>query len=163
MSARPLRQSSLGAGLVQGAYFGFRLRVARQFPWSLLQGDVNANLEALRAREAPPDEEVAHKLRHLLQSEYCRQDLLFALGLLSEASWTIGVVEQGNAKTSRLAQLHLGYGSNRVRARTQVSAFASLLAAEKSKKQIARLEGSAAKRESWTPITFEGASCTCGS
>jgi len=121
-----------------------------------LQGDISANLTALAAQERAPEEEVAHKLWHLLRREYPLDALLSALQMLQEVSFTTAVVEQGHSHTSKLSRLHPGYSSIRIRGRAQIATFAKLLGHDKAAQEVERLETKAAVMDSYQPARFQG-------
>ena len=99
MAPRALQNASLSSAAAQASHINRHLREAHKRPWCLLQGDINANLDTLRVEMAEPTgDEITRKLWLSLQRGYPRGQLLQALELLRNVSWTSLCVEQGHSK-----------------------------------------------------------------
>ena len=157
MAPRALRSDAMSSALCQAGYVCSKFRMLRQRPWSLLMGDIPANLEAFKAEPEPlVVDELSRKIWVLLQRDFNRADLITGMELLRETSWTTQNVEQGHSKASVLAKLHVGYDSNMVRARAQVATCAALFSEDKVELQALMLEQRAARLASYHPEKYHG-------
>ena len=107
-----LRSWALRAASIIQAFITHKvIRVARGLPWSLVQGDIVANLQTLAEKEGPLDS-TSTKIRSLVRSGYPMHRIVAGVQLLGEVHWTSTSVEQGHCSTSTLHRLLKQYGAN---------------------------------------------------
>ena len=117
MSGQDLRSEALTASLVAWSFIQFRVFFrASQYPWSLTCGDVNANLETLRAMSAP-HELVTWKIWSLLQVGFNRPLLAKAVNLLGQCCWTTHLAEKQHAGVSITKRHHPDVSASNLSAR----------------------------------------------
>ena len=76
----------------QVGYINFGLREVREEPWSLVRGDIEANLTELH-REPKPAEEVTARIHDLMTDKTPIASLIPVVRLLGNAPWTSKAVE----------------------------------------------------------------------
>lgn len=102
------RLRSLVVGAAHCSIAGMEWRIfteARKEPWCLVTGDIDANLERLRAGPEP-DEPTCAKIWHLLHMGWNREVLKEAVGLLGEISWGTKVAEEQHASAAVVSKYH---------------------------------------------------------
>ena len=111
-SAAALRTACLRAANISASCLERKaLSVARGLPWSLVRGDIGANLDALL--EAPaPKEPTALKIRRLLELGYGRLMLVEGIERLGDVHWSTTIVEQGHGSAAVVHKVHRQYGLN---------------------------------------------------
>ena len=120
LHAQELRSNTLEAAHVSVAFIRHRtLSMVNEYPWSLLQGDINANLDRLKAAERP-QESVASKIWGLLQIGFNRHELLLGLDLLSDCGWSTTSVEQQHGSAAVMHKVHPDYSSETLTTRSMV-------------------------------------------
>ena len=120
LHAQELRSNTLDAAHVSAAFIRHKiLSQINEYPWSLLQGDINDNLDRFKAAEKP-QEPVASKIWDLLQIGYNRQELLLGLDLLSDCGWSTTSVEQQHGSAANMHKVHPGYSSETLATRSMV-------------------------------------------
>ena len=105
-----LRTECISAGYAGAGFFERRvLNVARGRPWSLGHGDVEANLTALVAEDAPSCDETTWKIWKLLRRG--TSILLIKRGIehLFEANWHTLAAEQAHGSAAMLKRMHPEY------------------------------------------------------
>ena len=110
-----LRHDVLLACHVQYCNLVFRFSAVDRYPWCLVaDSEFERNLDGLHAFPAPPAEDMhcAGKILHLLHKQYPRSELIAALRILSDVSWSTARVEQGHVYLSRVRRHHCLYGDN---------------------------------------------------
>ena len=114
-----------------------------QYPWKLACGDVDANLAALAALDAPPAQEsVTRKMWALASSEFDfpLEQLREAVGLLGHISWSSATVEQQHASATQVKHRHHTYGTNTLCTRALIHTARLFFAVRPEDKAIARLQ-----------------------
>lgn len=112
-----LRADAMRVATIAGGYIDKKLlRVARDWPWRLADGDVEANLEELASQDEVL-EPVTAKIKQLLHWRFNRQALVAGVQLLAEVHWTTTGVEQGHGSAATMHRLHGGFGAKQLCAR----------------------------------------------
>lgn len=123
-----LRSKVVKAALISWSFLRFRvLDVAEGLPWSLCDGDIKENLEALLSTEELPEEPVARKVCLLQQAGLNQARLMRGLQLLSECSWTSAFTEKQHASASSIKRQHPDIGDNVLTARAFIHSFREML------------------------------------
>ena len=161
------KTEALCAAHVSIAFMRFRLlRSARELPWSLAQGNILENLEALSRGDAPA-EPIAGKACELLKrlgyTLANRKWLQQAILLLLEIRWDVVVAEQQHASGTLIARFHTHIEQLALMTRALVHTLRRLLPAPSDdEKKEERL------RKSWSGSTgsfllaARGGICTFG-
>ena len=132
-----LRSSCLRAASIIHAFIDFKvLRAARALPWSLAQGDIKANLIALKDKEGL--DSVSTQIKDLIGASYPMHRIVSAVQLLAEVHWTTTSVEQGHGSASALKLLHKRYGANMLSQRSMLHMFRHLLPGASEAEAIAQ-------------------------
>ena len=115
----PLRAETVNVMLKSAGFIWWRLRDARQLPWSLVGGDVQDKLQQLKSGAKPMDR-VGGKSWELMQLGIYDGVCLAGVRLLQEAPWGAAAVEEGHASTTMLLRKHT-YGDNTLRTRAALA------------------------------------------
>ena len=150
--SQELRSWSLLAASIVQAYIKKKVfRVARSPPWSLILGDVQANVVAVAAREEEL-ESISAKVRALVLAGFPQKRIIAGLQLMAEVHWTSTSVEQGHGSAATLHRVHKQYGVNMLCMRSMVHMFRQLLPdQEKEDPYDAKLAKQEEALESKTP------------
>jgi hypothetical protein len=120
-------------------------------PYSLTQGDLQANLERLRA--APEDldfDPLTKKIKFLLTTRCPPYELIQGLVLLRELPCSIRIVEQNHAAGSWLMKLHPLIEEDVLRDRCVVNQFRALVRKSSYESKVGKLETALQDLDSWT-------------
>ena len=109
-----------------------------QPPWCYCRGDIACNIEALKAAEAPTDA-TSCKI-HMLASLGFEEEVVAALQLLTEASFTTIMVEQAHGSGAQLMSRHPQVGPEIMTARMTVHNSRVLFAPSHFEKSEAKLQ-----------------------
>ena len=130
-----LRRACLSSALVAAGYITEGLRYAKEFPWSLVQGDADVRLEELSSQECPA-EETAKKIWLLLKMGFDRQVLKRGLAVMKEAAHSALTTEQAHAAGSIMMKAHKMYGDATMRDRALVYQARPLLVESPLEKEL---------------------------
>lgn len=123
---KQLRSWRMRSALVVQAFIDHKvLRIVRKHPCCLAEGDVEANLEALRAVEEALDP-TSQKIRDLVRAGYPLHRVAAGVRLMAGAHWTSTSVEQGHGSAAVLHKLHSQYGANTLCQRSMLHMFRNL-------------------------------------
>ena len=115
------------------------LAPASELPWSLVRGDVLANLDELAQGECP-EEPISKNMWRLLHRGFNRAQLVAAVEMLGEAGWTSLPAEQQHASLANLHRWHPDYDTTTIISRSLLLQTYKLLpTATKEEKEAARL------------------------
>ena len=128
MPPQLLRHQVIMSGNIQASYLLWRCQDLQQLPWSLVTGDMSANLRELKAGPRPTDLGCATKIYDLLQMEYPEEEIIKGVMLLGRLSCSAKRVEEGHVQGSRLLQLHRKYGEATMMARSQIGQLRPMVA-----------------------------------
>eukprot|EP00971_Amphidinium_carterae_P352599 6492667-Amphidinium_carterae.2 len=109
MSAPPelLQDKVLSAATIAQGYIEHKvLSVCEGYPWKLLHGSLEENLDQLLGLEVVPEEQVCAKVCALAGRGFSRERLLQALQLLSQCSFTSFLVEKMHASAATISRFH---------------------------------------------------------
>ena len=107
LSAEALRDKTLWGASVSATYIQHRvLNVLFDYPWSLGNGNIDANLTALRELAVVPDDPVAAKIQSLLKGGFPRVTVHQAVELLCCASFTSTFTEKQHASCALVRKQH---------------------------------------------------------
>jgi hypothetical protein len=134
-----LQHQSISSTVVQACFFTWRTRPSTELPWSLVRGDVEANLRELAAQPEPPGEAVSDKIWELARMGYPTAELIEAMTLWRNVSWSTKVEEEGHKQASSLVKLKHRIGEEQMRARSLAGVVASLVLPSMAAKRKARL------------------------
>ena len=115
------------------------LKPAKQLPWSLVQGDIMANLATLVEMEEP-DEPVSRKIWKLLRMGFNREEIHQGLSLLAGCPWSSTGVEQQHGSASTIMKLRSELGSDTMCCRALVHSPRALCSQGQASKRVAHLE-----------------------
>eukprot|EP00971_Amphidinium_carterae_P351602 6492188-Amphidinium_carterae.1 len=107
-------------------------RVSSSLPWSLCQGDVEANIAGLLTSASPPEEPVSRKLWLWGKADMDVQKLVQVVMLLGQCSWTSYVAERQHASAATLKKYHEETGGPSLCIRAFLHGFRQLLESETS-------------------------------
>lgn len=107
-----LRAVVVRAGHVSAGFISTKLfREAREGVWGLLQGSVQQGLERLALQEDEPRHDLTlRKIWRLARLGYNTSQMVEALELLRDVSWSIASVEQQHASAAVTMRAHDAYG-----------------------------------------------------
>ena len=117
------RPEDLASEVVDGGHASWHffwrrvLSVAADLPWRLCRGDVEANLAALKAGDMPV-EPVSKKIYKLLHMDFPLSQIVEAVGLVGEVSWTTLVAEQQHGTLAAVKKNHPDYDPSTLVSRT---------------------------------------------
>jgi hypothetical protein len=136
-SSRILRSEITSAALVSASYTGWKLRPAKQLPWSLCGHDRAHKVRQLMTKPRPI-EPTAQKIYDLMVLQFPIETILEGIRLLESISWSSTPTEQGHLPASKLVQSHRTYCQDSVRCRAVLSSCRPLLAptAEQVKQRV---------------------------
>ena len=104
-----LRSACIAGGHITYGFVQRRvLGPAHELPWTLVRGDIEANLAELRS-EPQPQEPVSKNIWKLLRMGYSTKKLVHAMKLLADCPWTTVPAEQQHASISSLKRHHPDY------------------------------------------------------
>ena len=106
-----LKSRCIKTAHVAASFFHFRvMRELNKYPWDLVRGDLEANVD--RLLDGPePEEEIAYKVHTLLTNSLLpRKQVIQALQLLLQAPWTTLSTEQSHAMLAVLRRLRPDLG-----------------------------------------------------
>lgn len=156
--------SSLRHGALRSAHTSMTcidqktMRWALGRPWSLARGNVNDNLEALRAIDFPPETDpVTNRIQALARLGRNRLQVIDAVLLLSEISWTSKVAEEMHGSIAAIHRLQGDLDSESLSLRSFLHATAgrSLQGRVAAGKTVARLSSTGC--DDW--LRTEGGRC----
>lgn len=117
---RELRTDTLLAANVSGAFiFAKDIRPASQLPWSLVEGDISANLDSL-SEGAKPSGPASANIWTLLRMNYPRAQLVEGIERIGDCSWSTVGVEQGHGSASTIRKQHSDYGRDMMMQRSMI-------------------------------------------
>ena len=100
-----------GAHVSYHFLWGRIFQVASDLPWSLVRGDIEANVLRLGALEHCPDEPMSAQLWQLQQIGHPVSQLVGAVRALGESGWTSVPAEQQHGSLAVLHKWHPDYSS----------------------------------------------------
>ena len=135
-----LRHSSICAAQTSYHFLWRRvLRPAAGLPWSLVRGDVEANLLELKDG-AQPEDHAAAQIWRLLHDGFPMAQLEMTVALLGQISWSTLVAEQQHGSLACVARWQPEYGVDSLVVRSHVLHISRLLpSVSKSEKDIKKL------------------------
>ena len=159
MPGSKLRSDTLGAAHTSVAYVTIKVvRVARQYPWSLTQGDIHADLDALACLDEP-EEATMRKIWQLLRLGYNRGRIVEGLQLLADCSWSTTPVEQQHGAASSMRKSHSEYGPETLTTRAFILMLRQLLAPNEDDVRQQQLEDKVSKLSKKNPRRHEWKAC----
>ena len=152
-----LRSDCLRAAHISVAFLEQRLfSEASKLPWSLVVGDKEANLAALK-KGPEPTEPTSAKIWQLLQRGFNTRQLVQGLELLGDCSWGTASAEQQHASATIVKKHHQEYSSDSLMLRALAHAMRHLWPQpSREDKQIAKLQKEIASLESRKPQHYGG-------
>lgn len=150
-----LRHAGMSGCLTSASFIMWRLQYLHQLPWTLVQGNIENNLADL-ASSPQPTEETSGKIWGLLQMNYPRQDIVDAVALMGNASFSSEQVEQGHSFASNLMKRHREYGEESLRCRSLIASVRSLLLQSPVEKLRLRAEQQLERLRRKRPQCFTG-------
>ena len=131
-----LRADTLRASNVSAAYITKKvLHVVSALPWSLTEGDVNANLTAL-SNGPDVSEPTAMKIQALLRMGMNMTEIADGVRLFMHVHFSTTGVEQGHGSAAAMHRMHRQYGSNMLCMRTFCHMTKAMLPSTKAKSTI---------------------------
>ena len=122
-----------------------------EYPWSLVRGDREKNLQVLKAGPQPV-QATAAKIWSLLKMKISPAHLNAGLDLLLDAPWATAATEQGHAMGALAKRMHHELGQHALVSRAMVFGFTKLLPAQtQEEKAVARMKAELAKLERRVP------------
>lgn len=162
LSVTALRGDIARAVAVQGGYMRHRFREAERLPWSLVGGDVAGKVKALAAAEKPLDD-TARKIWELARLGYPMTELVDAINLMGQASWSTVCVEQGHSAGAALVRKHPHYSSSTVAARSMIAQCRVLFNSCPTERGISLLKRKIQRLRRKRPDLIQGRQVFCGS
>ena len=102
-----LRSQVLSSAVVSWGFLDWRvLQPASSYPWRLLQGDVEENLQALRCMPDVESDGVTEKIQELLRIEFSPSLLRKSITLLGECIWTTSLTEKQHTGVAVTKRFH---------------------------------------------------------
>jgi len=157
-----LRHEIAGSVAPQAGYIEAKLRPARGLPWSLLRGDVLANLVEL-GQGPRPTESISAKIHSLVTMGYPIAELVRGVGLLSECNWSTRCVEQGHSVASGIMNAHPRYTRETLTARAMVQQCAVLFRQDPVHRKIEACRRRLHRMRRRRPDRINGKHAYCGS
>ena len=139
MSGGELRHRCNSSAVTQAAFFRWRIRNALEPPWTLVQGDIRANVAELLQQDQPPEEETTRKVWELVQMGHNEHDIVDALRLMGNLPWSSKVTEEGHKGASSVMKLHKRLGEDQMRCRALLGTVRALVMPSKAELQLQRL------------------------
>ena len=151
-----LRSECVGSACIAAAFITRQvLQPLKKCPWSLAQGDIQANLQALGAQDHVPRDPTAQKIQTLVRLGYNTAQLTRGLELLRRVSWSTSVAEQAHASVSVFAKLHPEYGANMLAQRALIHMMRPLVVPPKPT-ALDRMESTLRRLERKQPAKLSG-------
>jgi len=156
-SGQGLRSDCLHAVHISRGFMKLRFfSAAAQLPWSLAQGDKDANLQALKAGPQP-QEPIAAKIWTLLHLGFNKHQLKQGLELLLDCPWGTASAEQQHASATATKRLHEEYSTESLRLKSLGHTLRLLLPSSSAEeKQLQKARASIGKLESKKPQHLGG-------
>lgn len=144
-SATMLKHKVISGSFLGHGFLDWRVfREAKSLPWTLVRGDVRNNITELQASPEPPANQTARKI--FLLSKFGNLDeLVDAVELLGETSWSIRMSEQGHVAVTRTKRSHPDIQAKHLTARAAFKSIEQLFTPTATEKALMR---SVAKLES---------------
>ena len=140
-----------GAHISAGYFFMKSMAHVDEYPWSLVRGDREKNLQVLKAGPQPV-QATAAKIWSLLKMKISPAHLNAGLDLLLDAPWATAATEQGHAMGALVKRMHHELGQHALVSRAMVFGFTKLLPAQtQEEKAVARMKAELAKLERRVP------------
>jgi hypothetical protein len=114
-----IRDAAIEAAATQAAYTFEKMEDLRRPPWSLLQGDREANLNQL-ARGELPGEVTSRKIYRLVKVGFPMQTLLDGLHLMSMMPHSSAFIEKPHSDACSIIRRHKEYGEETLSSRSMV-------------------------------------------
>lgn len=128
-SGDQLRQETLQSLHIARGYLHMEsFRELQHYPWSLTQGDVEANVLALRGLPNAPADVTAAQMWHALQAGFSEGRMTRATNLLKETLTTTGLAEKGHGLGASVMRRHHMVCGDTVAARVLGSESRALVA-----------------------------------
>ena len=135
------KSDCLQSGHVSCAFSTYRFfKEARQGVWGLLQGVLDVELTRLQEDPAVPLDDTLRKIKTLLNSGYPRGEIVSALELLRDVSWSTASVEQQHGSAAMVSRLHTTYGANMMQAKAHLHAMRQFYAPTETEQALAKAE-----------------------
>ena len=161
-----LRESVLESSYRSAAYiFKEVFAVIEQYPLRLCQGDITANLQALRTFSGNLDE-TSTKIQYLLEFGWPLESIVAGVELWREMPCSTDLVEQAHGSGASLMMHHKFYVERTLRSRSVVHQCRFLIQPSAFEKQLASLQSRLEKEMARRPAqasafhAFYKASCT---
>eukprot|EP00974_Lingulodinium_polyedra_P028845 2779684-Lingulodinium_polyedra.AAC.1 len=128
LTAQGLHDRVMHAALTSRAFIAQEcFHLVEQRPWSLGQGNIEANLQALREEVEQPAEPTTFKIWTLLQKgTTLMSELVAGVKLLMECPWSTNTTEQQHASVTLIKRMHPDYSLHLVLLRAGVHALGRL-------------------------------------
>ena len=116
--ASNIRDQVIRGAMLSHAYMSNKIfSILHSLPWALCDGDLSENLKALSLEKEAPSETVTCKIHTLCQMGFPSDQLLRALDLLSQCSFSSSLTEKQHASTSVIRKFRPDLGHNVLMAR----------------------------------------------
>ena len=118
---------------IRGAHVSYHFlwrrifQVASDLPWSLVRGDIEANVRRLGALEVCPEEQMSGQLWQLLKIGHPLAQLVGAVRVLGEAGWTSVPAEQQHGTLAAFRRWHPEYGTDTLLSRAMMLQLSRVL------------------------------------
>ena len=157
LGAYGLQHKVMQASLTSLAFMEYHaFAPAMTLPWSLFNGCIEDNLEAL-ARGPEPTEAVSWKIQRLLQEGGNRHEIAAGVRLLGECSWSTTTTEQMHASVTLLHRHHPSYELNTLLVRSGLHSLRRLVpGSSQEERMMVRLANSMDKLDSRQPQKITG-------
>jgi hypothetical protein len=156
-SSATIKHSIVLAAHLAGAYLHNKLfSVLNSKPWSLLRGDLDANLDELGESTDDIYDEATLKLRDLVRLGYNRGRLKDALFLMQGVPWSSISVEQAHGSCAVLHRLHPLYGPDMICKRGLIHQCRHLFQTSPEEKRAQRLAAQTAALAAKQPQKTSG-------
>ena len=156
LSPSVLRHLVVGGSLRAVGFLTWRVfRAAESLPWSLVRGDIQANLGALQA-SGKPKELTARKIYHLACTGESVELLSESVQLLAECSWSSKMSEQAHAPVTRLNRLHKEYQASTLSNRACLNSMQQLFTPTEAATRYARADAKLQALRRKTPTRIGG-------
>eukprot|EP00969_Alexandrium_andersonii_P352609 15438049-Alexandrium_andersonii.AAC.1 len=144
-----LRSLCCEVALVSFAYFGKKLEILSEPPWSFFLLPARAALLAIRQMHQPEDP-VLFKIWTLARLNYDESVLLEGLELVKRLGWSTNSTEQGHSASSATLRFHRASGVT-MQVRSVLHQCRSLFAATPEEKQLERAEAKLRRLQAKNP------------
>ena len=145
----------MAGALTSASFIQWRWQYLRGYPWCVCRGDIGANLDDLVSSPRPMDDTTAN-IWDLMKMKFPKEDLVAAIRLMGNTSFSSEQVEQGHSFASAIMKRHREYGQESLRCRSLIASVRPMVELTEVEKKIMRLQRQLDRLQKRRPQYFTG-------